>query len=126
MSRSLRRSSLITLIYGATALSATAAPVSLPDTYPSTLVQSAKTQCYTAEVCVRRARPSGHRPPCIQWATKTFCEPHVYNNPNKPPDSPPGVRVPKLIAKPKPWQFQQRPSFQFAPAIGQSRSIMRR
>jgi hypothetical protein len=117
--------SLAILVCAAGLSPAKAAPQPLPALVTGPLSQPAKTQCYTTEVCVRRGRPwGGHRPPCIEWATRTVCEPHVYNNPNKPARSDPKVHVPELVAKPKPWQFQRAlvpPS-----SIGRAPTFMRR
>lgn len=123
---SLARMSIAILLCTVGLSPAVAAPASFISSDANSLVQPAKTQCYTTEVCVRRGRPSGgHRPPCIEWATKTVCEPHVYNNPKKPSDSSPKVRVPGLISKPKPWQFQHQPALAPLP-IGRAPSSMRR
>lgn len=127
MSQTVSRRSLALLLCALGTSPAVAAPPLPRGVDAGSLAQPVKTQCYTKEVCMRRGRPSGgHRPPCIEWATKKVCEPHVYNNPNKPPDSLPSVRVPKLIDRPKPWQFQHQPSLRLPPSIGRSPSIMRR
>lgn len=126
MPKSHSRPPLAVVLFAVSGLPCAAAPALPHGANVGSLAEPAKLQCYTKEVCVRRARPSGHRPPCIEWATKKFCEPHVYNNPKKPPDAPPDVRVPKLIAKPKPWQFQRQPDLGRLPSIGRSPSMMRR
>lgn len=128
MSRTLSRGSLAVLLCAVGTSSAVAAPPLPSSVEAGSLAQTAKTQCYTTEVCIRwRRNPAPHPgAKCLQWVTRKVCEPHVYNNPNKPPDSLPRVRVPKLIAKPKPWQFQRQPSLRLPPTFGRSPSIMRR
>lgn len=128
MSQTLSRRSLAVLLCALGTSPAVAAPPLLHGVDAGSLAQPAKTQCYTTQVCVRwRRNPPPHPGvKCLEWTTKKVCEPHVYNNPNKPPDSLPRVRVPKLIAKPKPWQFQRQPSLKLPPSIGRSPSIMRR
>lgn len=128
MSQTLSRS-LLAVLLGAIGTSSTVAAPPLPRAVEAaSLVQTAKTQCYTKEVCIHWARnpaphPGAH---CVQWVTKTVCEPWVYNNPNKAPDSLPRVHVPKLIAKPKPWQFQRQSSFGLPPFLARSPIMMRR
>jgi len=91
------------------------------------LAQPAKAQCHTIEVCTHWHRnPPPHYPTCDQWSQKKVCEPWVYNNPNMPPPSPPNVHVPKLIAKPKPWQFQLQPTRTPPPSFARSPSMMHR
>jgi hypothetical protein len=132
MSQKLSLPSLIMLL-GVIGTSPGMAALPLPHwAVARSIAQPAKTQCYMTKVCLhwqrRGASSPGYwaHPVCVQWTTQKVCEPHVYNNPNKPPDSLPKVRVPTLIAKPKPWQFQRQPSFGPPPSIGRSPSIMRR
>lgn len=128
MSPTLSRRSLALLLCAVGTSPAVAAPPLPRGEDGVSMAQLAKTQCYTTKVCTRwRRNPAPHPgAKCLEWTTKKVCEPHVYNNPNKPADELPRVRVPKLIAKPKPWQFQRQPSFRLPPSIGQSPSMMRR
>ena len=122
------RSFTVVLLCAASTCPVVAAPP-LPRAMASaSVVELAKTQCYPKNVCVqwRRGWPSGSPPVCGAWETKTVCEPHVYNNPNKPSSSPDEVRVPKLIAKPKPWQFSQPPSSGIQPNFAPRGTMMRR
>ena len=127
MYQTLARRALAVLFCAIGTSSAVAAPAFPRGVDAGSLAQPVKTQCYTTKVCIRwRRNPAPHPgAKCLQWITKKVCEPHVYNNPNKPPDSLPRVRVPKLIEKPKPWQFQRQPSLRLSPSLGRSPSIMR-
>ena len=128
MSQSLPRQSLAILLCAVGISPASAAPSLLISPDAGSLVQPAKTQCYTTEVCIRwRRNPPPHPgSKCLEWTTKKVCEPHVYNNPNKPSEAAPRVRVPELIAKPKPWQFQRQPGLALPSSIGRSPSFKRR
>ena len=109
------------LILTACANSATALPTVRPSHVAdhNTAIQLAKTQCYWKEVCLRwlRPHPAGTPPKCFKWENRRTCEPHVYNDPNKPSSTLGRVHVPKLIAKPKPWQFQQRSTLPMRPSF---------
>src|SRR5688572_27788459 len=98
MSQPFLRRTLAVLLCTMGISSAVAAPALPPMVDSGSLAQLAKTQCYTTEVCTRwRRNPAPHPGvKCLEWTTKKVCEPHVYNNPNKPPDSLPRVRVPEL------------------------------